>query len=526
MRNLILVPSGGEESYIASWMAGNPSYHLMLVDYSPNGDAPSDFAHYVHREIGFKTEILYRAIEAHRDLIDSYDAIWLPDGDLAISPADLERMFSEFHRLKLHLAQPSIIGPYVNVQVTGRRSWCRYRYTDFVEVMCPLVTPWALHQIKDTFPLTRSAWGQDWIWPERLPAGSVAVFDQISAYHSKPCEPNGPVYRTFKSIGVDWFEENRTMRGLFSPRSQGRTLRWVLGQVAGREIGFGRVPAHRVRSAGERNDAAPRPEGLTMVVDPTMSRSALDALLSAADGLSACWEVLAPSDQLVELRSRAERLSSPPEFRPLPTNGLSAVNAASYRWVVFSTGAVSRGWLEQALESCRSDHGLGAVGGRDGRLLIDRSCWESLVRVGLISLLTGTAAETAELSAALQSGGWRVADPVPTDLEEALERPEVDEALARSLGQASVWMDGYRLLANWPFRNLKERLLLHWFVHLGLQFVALVSEGRTGSPLRRAYRLGRLSALLEAHFGHSEWVISVRYRSWTEASALFGKPVQ
>ncbi len=518
MRNLIVVPSGGDESFIASWMEGSPSYDLMLLDYTPDGSAPCDFATYVHRVVGFKTEIIARAIEAHRELIDSYDAVWLPDGDLQIAPADLERMFSEFHRLELCLAQPSISGPYVNVGVTGRRRWCRYRYTDFVEVMCPLVTPWALHRIKDTFPMTRSAWGQDWVWPERLPPGKVAIFDHVSAYHSKPCEPNGPVYRTFQSIGVDWFEEDRIVRGLFSPRSQGRTLRWVLAEIGGREIGFGHVPNHRQRTPDERNDATPRTEGLTLVLDPTLSTDSSRKLLEAVEGLDLPWEALASKQQISSLRSEPE--PEPDLALKERTEGpLSAVNQASYRWVLFGTEGTDLGWLERALDDCRQEASLAAVGAPDGRLLLDRAAWATLVGRGLISRLTGTAAETAELSAALLSGGWRVAQPISPDLETALERPGVDIATARSLGEASVWMDGYRLLPYWPFRNLKERALLHWFVHAAGEAWRWLWPGAGETQVRRAYRRGRLGALLKCHFGHSAWVSYLRHPSWAQARA-------
>jgi hypothetical protein len=93
-------------------------------------------------------------------------------------------------------SQPSMVG-FISHSITKKRILSFIRYTNFVEVLAPLMSLNCLIKLKDTFNLNESSWGLDILWPLLLkyPKNKIAIIDKIFMRHTKPV---GGDYSRFK----------------------------------------------------------------------------------------------------------------------------------------------------------------------------------------------------------------------------------------------------------------------------------------------------------------------------------------
>ena len=200
-KNLIISPSGSDNSCHKEWIKGKRDFDLMLVNYSDVSGRYKDDADYYFEARGFKFEILKDAIEANVDLVKRYDFVWLPDDDLSIRTEDINKLFDIFNVYRLDYGQPSVKNNYCIHYVTRRRINCVLRYVNFIELMCPLFRTTLLFRVLDTFKLNKSAYGIDWIWAERLNNKRIAIIDAVAVFHTKPLY-SGLYYQKLRELGV------------------------------------------------------------------------------------------------------------------------------------------------------------------------------------------------------------------------------------------------------------------------------------------------------------------------------------
>ncbi len=139
-----------------------------------------------------------------------YDAIWFPDDDLALSPADVDRLFAAFHALDLSLAQPALReGSHYSHAITLESRRFFARYTNFVEPMAPVFSRAALRACAHTFSESVSGWGMDLVWPMLLgdPADRIAILDAVPVLHTRPVASSA----WYERLQVDPGEEKRAM---------------------------------------------------------------------------------------------------------------------------------------------------------------------------------------------------------------------------------------------------------------------------------------------------------------------------
>ena len=100
-------------------------------------------------------------------------------------------MFEIAEQYDLYLAQPAMKG-YVSHQITLPQPGNLLRYTNFVEVLAPLMNLETLMLCKDTFDENYSGWGYDFLWPYLLnyPKDKIAIIDSIIMTHTKPVGTN------------------------------------------------------------------------------------------------------------------------------------------------------------------------------------------------------------------------------------------------------------------------------------------------------------------------------------------------
>jgi hypothetical protein len=199
-RNLVIATSADGGFYNTGQFQTN-GFDLALVNFNPDGW--EDFSHvqesakYYVVDKGFKHHIYKRFIEKY-DILDQYDWIWMPDYDVHLDATEIDRLFRIAQDYNLNICQPSLThDSYHSFPLVLNDPTKLLRYTNYVEIMCPLFKTDVLKKVLGTFTVTYSGWAQDFLWARDLNYERLAIIDDVQARHVKPIEsqywvlPNG-----------------------------------------------------------------------------------------------------------------------------------------------------------------------------------------------------------------------------------------------------------------------------------------------------------------------------------------------
>ncbi len=233
-RNLIVSPVGNGSQHW-TWLseASCRQFDLALVYFD---DQPNlyraDADHYLEQR-GFKFHLIEQMLTRLGAQLDDYDYIWCPDDDLATSTRDINRMFQIARQYRLPIAQPAIASGDVSFATVRQQPGLLLRYTQFVEVMCPLFSRPALDCVRSTLVENKSAWGIDWAWTRLLPSNQFAVIDAVGVHHTRPLQ-SGAGYDRMRKLGIDPMSDLRVMTARYrvSRRRRRQVERGTLGMRA------------------------------------------------------------------------------------------------------------------------------------------------------------------------------------------------------------------------------------------------------------------------------------------------------
>ena len=191
--NLVIAPAGDKSLYL-EWLNGEPNFELVLLYYGDNIEVAKSFTKHtphVYASKGFKWWLIKSFIEDNLEWVSQFEYIWLPDDDLSINTKSINELFEIAKKHSLWLCQPALLG-YASHNITLPRENSLLRYTNFVEVMAPLMDLDTLLKLKETFDVNYSSWGLDGVWPYLLgnPKDKVAIIDAVKMIHTKP--PKSP----------------------------------------------------------------------------------------------------------------------------------------------------------------------------------------------------------------------------------------------------------------------------------------------------------------------------------------------
>jgi hypothetical protein len=191
--NLVIAPAGDKSLYL-EWLNGEPNFELVLLYYGDNIEVAKSFTKHtphVYASKGFKWWLIKSFIEDNLEWVSQFEYIWLPDDDLSINTKSINELFEIAKKHSLWLCQPALLG-YASHNITLPRENSLLRFTNFVEVMAPLMDLDTLLKLKETFDVNYSSWGLDGVWPYLLgnPKDKVAIIDTVKMIHTKP--PKSP----------------------------------------------------------------------------------------------------------------------------------------------------------------------------------------------------------------------------------------------------------------------------------------------------------------------------------------------
>lgn len=205
--------------YLALFRAGPRSLHPHAVrgieglpfDYALSwyGDEAPDApgAAFVHLQKGAKWPGLEATLRAARDLVSRYRYVWLPDDDLLCEPETVARMFAVCDELQLELAQPALTpDSYFSHAITLQHAAFQLRFTNFVEIMAPVLSVDMLARVLPTMAGNASGYGLDTLWPRLSQVGRLAVLDDTPVKHTRPV--GGPNHALARAGGLTPVQED------------------------------------------------------------------------------------------------------------------------------------------------------------------------------------------------------------------------------------------------------------------------------------------------------------------------------
>ena len=233
---LVIIPAG-DNSYHhqRNWYKSN-IYDLYVIYYGSDENLKKDMENksdFFIQKKGPKWQLIRHVLGT----IDwsNYSYVWLPDDDLYIEKEKIEEFLLVSQSLKLELAQPSLRVPEITLeeQIETINDWnntnynsnkyigfykyhqiknnkrteiiTQYisykllmqhypsdqkmvRYTNFVEIMCPLLSNKLLQKTFEwiNYDDVQSGFGIDTLWSAYLNNQKIGVIDYISAIHTRP----------------------------------------------------------------------------------------------------------------------------------------------------------------------------------------------------------------------------------------------------------------------------------------------------------------------------------------------------
>jgi hypothetical protein len=203
-RNLLVVRAG-DDSLHPTWLRGDGSKSFdLLVSYF--GDVEGRYKErcdFYHVMTGPRWPAHDAICRAYPVLIAQYDHVAFVCDDITAAQEDWDELFSICAALRLDLAQPAVRG-HLGHAITAPVAGCVLRFTNFVEIMCPVFSKRALTVLQRSFGESRSGWGLDLVWPQWLEGQNarIAIVDAVQVEHGRPLR-QGTLYPLFAKLGVD-----------------------------------------------------------------------------------------------------------------------------------------------------------------------------------------------------------------------------------------------------------------------------------------------------------------------------------
>ncbi|WP_370977768.1 hypothetical protein [Agaribacterium sp. ZY112] len=183
-KRFLVFSSVGDQARIKLWTkgVGRKEFDLVVFYY---GDAEPEYlseVDFAYRRKGSKFQNLKAFYEATKSL-SHYESVMVLDDDIEIDSPRLVTLFKLRRDLDLWVLQPSFSADgKISFEHTRQDPAYRYRFTNFVEMNCPLFSSDKLIKFLEVYDGVLPGWGMDW-WYHNIIGGSdqkkIAIIDEV-----------------------------------------------------------------------------------------------------------------------------------------------------------------------------------------------------------------------------------------------------------------------------------------------------------------------------------------------------------
>lgn len=185
----LVFTSAGDRSNLHRWLRGPRDFDLWVTYYGDYRGRYASVADIYNCRKGSKFQNLHHASRAWAVLLSSYESIMVMDDDILIRPDQINRLFRIRQELDLWVLQPAF-SPWGKIThpITAVQRTERWRYTNFVEMTCPLFRGDKLAEFLEVYDPTLTGHGTDWWFLDVLGKNierRVAVIDELPCINPK-----------------------------------------------------------------------------------------------------------------------------------------------------------------------------------------------------------------------------------------------------------------------------------------------------------------------------------------------------
>jgi hypothetical protein len=183
----LVFTSAGDHANVHQWLrrqAALPdrSFDLWVVYYGQRADDWRTGGDFHLRRSGSKFQNLHYCYQRWPEVFARYEAIMVMDDDIRIDGFALESLFAIRRELDLWALQPAFRLPgKISWDITRVRPTAKLRYTNFIEMACPLLRRDKLDAFMAVYDPELVGYGIDWWLLKSLGEleGHVAIIDEI-----------------------------------------------------------------------------------------------------------------------------------------------------------------------------------------------------------------------------------------------------------------------------------------------------------------------------------------------------------
>lgn len=185
----LVFSSVGDNARVHHWLKGPRNFDLWICYYGNEKNKYEAVSDYCINRKGGKFPNLHYVYQHWKSILNHYQAIFVIDDDIIIKSEDIDRLFEILERYDLWLLQPAFdpIGK-ISHPITKVNPFAFLRYTNFVEVTCPLFRKDKLDAFLKIYDPGLVGWGVDYWFIDALGPkiqGKVAVVDAISCINPR-----------------------------------------------------------------------------------------------------------------------------------------------------------------------------------------------------------------------------------------------------------------------------------------------------------------------------------------------------
>ncbi|MCI0590963.1 MAG: hypothetical protein L0Y67_05080 [Gammaproteobacteria bacterium] len=181
-KNLVFT-SAGDRANLRRWVSGTRNFDLWITYYGGQPRKFQDVADFYNQRKGSKFQNLHYAYCQWMSIFDDYEAVMVIDDDILINGTRLSRLFEIRKELDLWALQPAFsMKGKISWDITRVRPTTRLRYTNFVEMACPLFRKDKLIAFMEVYDPVLVGYGMDWWFLDAIGPKlerRVAVIDEI-----------------------------------------------------------------------------------------------------------------------------------------------------------------------------------------------------------------------------------------------------------------------------------------------------------------------------------------------------------
>jgi hypothetical protein len=181
----LVYTSAGDRGNVHRWLRGQRNFDLWITYYGEHDDHPlRGSADLYNRRKGSKFQNLLHAYRTWAAIIDRYTAVLVMDDDILIDASAISRLFEIRARYDLWVLQPAFHPRgKISHPITRARPGVFLRYTNFVEMNCPLFRRDKLDAFMRVYDPVLTGFGMDWWYLEVLGEdlrGRAGIVDAIT----------------------------------------------------------------------------------------------------------------------------------------------------------------------------------------------------------------------------------------------------------------------------------------------------------------------------------------------------------